>query len=354
MKLSKYRKPDQYYYDNYDRYTIEIVKEIEAVEGKEYPKTIIHEGKEHTLNYNPYIRTKTRGVHRARDRESTVKKYMFEDEEKDRLVERHSVPEHPMCNVCGTRMYLSGHVFDFFDHKFLFVFDCPTENHKSRKMVHPKGDVVTFPVSKCRECGGELTFKTKKSKHILTSIDQCKSCGHKETFTYDLTPEKPINEADRKEYCEKYVNGRTFWEDLEAISNLSKYIKEKEAEKLLKDEAGVDKIERLNIPQIKSLVAKVCEDAGFTEFITEKPELGRNVIMEFSVQDPTNRTENESIKVLTDRIPKALFRTNWRLQASSVSYRLAYLTAKLKAYESDEDLLKLAQDITKKTGDNSK
>jgi hypothetical protein len=179
----------------------------------------------------------------------------------------------------------------------------------------------------------------------LITTDECKACGDKKTFKYDLKEEKPITEEDRKKYCLQYVNGRTFFEDLKAIADLKDLFDEQQAEKILKEEYGVDKIERLSIPQIKTRLAKVCGDSGFTEFSTEKPNLGRNVILGFSVQDPSTRTEKESVKILGKIISKDLFNTNWRLQVSSVSYRLAYLTGKLKAYESEEDLLKLAMEI---------
>lgn len=70
--------------------------------------------------------------------------------------------------------------------------------------------------------------------------------------------------------------------------------------------------------------------------------------LEFSVQDPSARKEKECVKILGKIISENLFNTNWRLQVSLVSYRLAYLTGRLKAHESDEDLLKLAMEIGKK------
>jgi hypothetical protein len=346
MPLKQYRKLEEKYYDSYDRYTIELLKEIELEEKKKYPKTISYNGETYTINEGFPIKLHDRGVQRARDREETVKKWVFEDEEKDRIVERHKIPEAPKCDTCGTRNYLNGHVFDFYDNKFLFVFDCPTGEHKSRKIVHPSGDVLIFPKPKCKKCGGELISSTKKKKNLLISKDKCKSCKHTDSFEYDLTPDKPITEDDRKKYCEYYKGKRTFKEDLEAIANLKHIFNEQETEKLVTEE--ISKIEKLTVPKIKERLLKVANDSGFLEFQTEKPDFGRNVIIEFSVQDPSSHTGKESVKILCKAFNKSLFHTNWRLQNNGVSYRLGYLTGKLKAYESDEDLLKLAKEIKDK------
>jgi len=41
-------------------------------------------------------------------------------------------------------MFLNGHAFDFRGHKFLFLFDCPREEHKSRKILHPEPEKMVF------------------------------------------------------------------------------------------------------------------------------------------------------------------------------------------------------------------
>jgi len=42
-------------------------------------------------------------------------------------------------------------------------------------------------------------------------------------------------------------------------------------------------------------------------------------------------------------IDKALIDTNWRLMSDGVSYRLGYLSGRLRACESEEDLKKLVE-----------
>jgi hypothetical protein len=79
----------------------------------------------------------------------------------------------------------------------------------------------------------------------------------------------------------------------------------------------------------------------------DKPVLSKHVVIKFSVQDPSSRTEKESTKALCKAVNDNLFYTNWRLQNSSVLYRLAYLEGTLKAHDDDESLLKLAMEIKK-------
>jgi hypothetical protein len=59
---------------------------------------------------------------------------------------------------------------------------------------------------------------------------------------------------------------------------------------------------------------------------------------------PTDRDQEASIKAATGCIKAVLQASNWRLQGK-LNYRLGYLTGKLKAYERDEDLIKLAKDM---------
>jgi len=70
--------------------------------------------------------------------------------------------------------------------------------------------------------------------------------------------------------------------------------------------------------------------------------------MEFSVQDPADRTPDKSVKALKRLVEKALFTTNWRLMSPGFEYRLGFLSGQLKGFSLDEDLLKIAREIWEK------
>ncbi|OYX52999.1 hypothetical protein B7Y92_04245 [Candidatus Saccharibacteria bacterium 32-50-13] len=71
--------------------------------------------------------------------------------------------------------------------------------------------------------------------------------------------------------------------------------------------------------------------------------MGRDVYVGFSCLDSkSDRKDYDSRKTLKKLVDSALEDTNWRLMTDEISYRLGYLNGRVKAYESEEDLKKLA------------
>ena len=74
----------------------------------------------------------------------------------------------------------------------------------------------------------------------------------------------------------------------------------------------------------------------------EKPDIDKFVIVWFTIQDAdSSRKERDSEYKLRGLIKKILVGTNWRLMTEGVSYRLGYLSGRLKGYEREEDLVLL-------------
>jgi hypothetical protein len=91
------------------------------------------------------------------------------------------------------------------------------------------------------------------------------------------------------------------------------------------------------LPFCKTLASKQYEDLQFG-----KPEVGKYVIIEFTVSDTNDaRHERDSQNILKNVIMETLKDTNWRLMSDGVSYRLGILTGRLKAYENIDELLKI-------------
>jgi hypothetical protein len=62
----------------------------------------------------------------------------------------------------------------------------------------------------------------------------------------------------------------------------------------------------------------------------------------FTVQDSnTARQDYDSRNSFRKLVQGALTGTNWRLMVDSLSYRLGYLQSRVKAYETEEDILTL-------------
>lgn len=355
--MEKYRKPDQYYIDRYDRMTIEILKELEAKESGElesisdpedrWAKEIIH-----SMDFNSF---RNRAIANARSREVTIRKWMADDEHQDKLVATHRLPTDVTCNTCGAIMRFCLHFFDRGGIPLLFVFECP-HDHAPKKVVYPDGREYVFPKPTCKQCGYEVTRESHKENNILYTTTTCSMCGTMEKDEMDLNfipePELPITEEDRQKYCLSFFNARTFHEDMESLGKLFDSIEEGKKERQLKELYEVDKIEKLIIPALEIRLQKAIETAGFIKLSFDRPEMKNWTVVPFNLQDPTDRDDKKSVKVATACIQKSLHTTNWRL-VGNIDYRLGYLTGKLKAHEREEDLLKLAKEI-KENSKNTK
>lgn len=345
--LGLYRQPDQYYSDLYDRQTIAELKLLEEAELRELeaakdPEERASLSLKHSIGFDSFLNV---GVDRARGRRAFIDKMMFEDEKMDRLVERTRIPVGIYCKSCQTAMELCTHFFDVGDARILFVFECP-EGHSPRRAIYPDGREYFFPKKKCEKCGYEVSEKNKKTKRKIITTYDCQMCGESRTTELDLTVGKkakvPVTEEDRDKYCLRFVGRRTFMEDLEALADLCVEADETAEIKRKMESSGADKIKKLTIPEAEAQLAKAAEGAGFIKFQFEKPELKQLVRVPFTVQDPSNRSERDSVKMLKGIFKTALSITNWRLMGE-VNYRLGYLAGALKAFEQDEDLIKLAE-----------
>jgi len=81
---------------------------------------------------------------------------------------------------------------------------------------------------------------------------------------------------------------------------------------------------------------------GYINLEFSKPEIKKDVIIEFTVQDnKIDRGEYDS-RIQLQRILKKKFEaTNWRLMSGGVNHKLGILSGRLRGYENEEDLLKL-------------
>jgi hypothetical protein len=330
--MTQYRKPDQYYIDQYDRETIKLIKEKEA----EYNGSSEFE----KYAYMNWI-VRDKGIERARAKNDTIQLWIKEDELKDKILMNTQAPSKIRCNHCNTLMELEGPLFE--EMVILFLFKCPL-GHLPKKIVYSDGNEQVIPEPKCSECGYRIKTKATRTKTTLTSVYTCTGCGKVDIDKISLKPKviKPIKEKDRLKYCSTSPSLRTIMEGLNDIYKL-KPILEKSAKQ---NKYQLEKIEKPNIPQLEQRLYKIVESHEFIKFQFDKPEIGSYVTITFSTQDPTDRSERDSIKILSRAIKQELFTTNWRLMTKGIDYRLGFLTGQLRAYEQHEDLIKIAKEIS--------
>jgi len=86
------------------------------------------------------------------------------------------------------------------------------------------------------------------------------------------------------------------------------------------------------------------EKEGYSKLEFSKPEINRDVVVKFTVQDDKeDRQEYDSRSQLKKLLKQTLENTNWRLMSEGIYYKLGILTGRLRGYENDEDLLKLVE-----------
>lgn len=349
--MEKYKKEKQYYIDKYDRETIRILKKMEN-EAHEKGEELIADMDfmRHLLimdgMWKPDTAFYEKAATRAQLKDDIIRQWMFDDEQCDRLVERHSTPEGIKCNVCNTRMWFNGHIFNENNASILFAFKCP-KDHKPQKIVYPNGDECFFPKKKCVKCRGEIESTSVKDKNLIICKDKCLDCGYEiiDEFDMGFLSEEDIDEKEREKYCTDFKSRKTFAESLMEVARVAESIQREKTEQQIKEEYRIDQIEKPNIPQIELRLSKLTEELGYVKFQLGQPDMDRHIVVEFSVQDPTVRTDRESELLLMKSINENLFPTCWRLMSQGVSYRMGYITGKLKAYTDDEGLLKIGKEI---------
>ncbi len=340
-------KPDGYYLDRYDRATIKELKEIE----RKFNISIAWKG---------FSKSKSRkqdvellilydcAVMRARIKDDVIAAWKKSDTYKDKLLEKTRLPQNIMCSHCLTEMYFDSHIFvgEGNNEKILFIYKCP-KNHLPKKAVYHDGAEFITPRNRCKYCGFELKSKTTQRKGKLIVRDSCPACGKIEVYELNLNSphNKPIKEAERQKYCTAFIGRNTLYDDLKQLGQLAEILDKNRNSNLLEKEYGVDKIMKLSIPNLESRLVKFTKELGFIKFQLKEPKMGQQIIVPFTIQDPSDRNEKESSKILLKNLKKNLFPTNWRVINTSISFRLGFISGQLKAYDSEDDLIKIGKEI---------
>lgn len=369
-------KPREYYEDIYDRQTVEgarrdIVhywKFYEEFE-KKLPKDdqIERPGNALLLNVFYMETVGNRLLNRYEQREQHVNDWMARDEAKDAQLAAAGLTEEPYCHHCGK---LGLRIIDkhLMHRKPGARFDDPEEvlimlecTHCQKTSAFWEDGTAWKPKpTLCPKCKVEMTHKATRSKQAINTTYTCPSCKHRYKDRIDLSDKKekpdPDFDKDRITYCllDKEFRDKLFEirRGLNEFARMGKEFKEKEDNKPLYDAAN--QLEKLKIVELQDKLRPVIEEAGYKEVRFAEPEIGREFVVGISCLDgDSKRDDYTSRQTLKKTIDKALEKTNWRLMSTGVEYRLGYLSGKLRAYESEEDLLKLVEKNQKrKSGAN--
>ena len=354
--MSKYLKSRQEYSDTYDRMTVEVCRQKEKFHNN-FESDQKYKGKvnrklnravtDMALHYNLLYTT----VARHENKENRINEWIEIDTRKDDLYENAEAPKGIRCLKCQSLVTESSKIL--WDHldgedRVLFMYDCPNKCVPHRAFFNDGEEYKSKP-NLCPKCNSELerSHERIKDKKIITT-DTCPECNHVEVDEMELgVKEKekpdPNYEKDRERFClsgEVLENNLKEKMQLEQISEFMDKWREKEEHK---DEyKEVEKLKKLKIVSLEELLIPLCEKTEYVKFHFGEPDMGINLILPFTVHDANpERTDRASSHDLQKIIKKALDDTNWRLMSDGISYRMGILTGRLRAYEKEEDLLKL-------------
>ena len=285
-------------------------------------------------------------------KEETIKKWMGRDRAKDELLENTVSPDNIYCNKCGEAMFVESKTLHSRNIKekerVLFIFRCPSKCEKGRAVFSEGEAWIMVP-----EVGSKMRVELdkraeRKDDKILTHYN-CKECGFKKVEEYDFSIKKEQGKidkfynCDRARFCLNEKQGQEYYkgkQNLERSEKLMRGIEEREKNKDLYEK--VSKLKKLTIVELEKILIPVLKKDGYIKFELGKPEIGRDVFVEFSTQDKkSDREEYDSNNNLKKTIKKTLENTNWRLMSEGIHYRLGFLSGRLRGYEKEGDLVKL-------------
>lgn len=361
----KYLKDEQYYVDLYDLFTIKAcLKVIEFWRDlykkkdtdpklKEIPSEDVEKGFRQYMAMNLQFK---KGEEYRRKRK-TITEWIEKDRVRQDKIDNALPPTNIMCPKCHCEMTPGKlkHLEDWPEDKpmiVMFIFGCPKCD--KRLWIYENGEEHISKPSLCPKCNKELTITYKRKGDVITTTEKCKSCKYQKVDVDDLEKDKLESEANEKrdkELLEKYSNefclsekeGQEYIEMVEAME-VANVVREEEMQKYDNPTyARAIQLKKTNITDLEKLLTRSLESTRYTKLTFEKPEIGQYVVVSFTVQDlDSSRRDTVSVSELEKLVKASLEDTNWRLMTGSVSYRLGYLEGRLKGYEREVDMLKLA------------
>ena len=360
----QYLNDEQYYVDLYDLFTIKACVDIvkfwqELYKKKDTDKKlkeISPEEIEKGFNYYLGWELRVKKGERFRRKAETIREWVERDRVKQDKIDNTPPPVDIVCPDCKTGMVAEDfkHLEDYDDKplRVLFIFECP--KCKKRLGLYDNGEEHISKPNLCPKCGKEVKTTHKEKGEVSTTTEKCTSCKYKNVEVYEWGKRKLEREAEekkdkellekyREEFCLSDKDGQEYIELIEAME-VAKVVQEEEMQKF--DNPIYERslqLKKTNISDLEKLLSGSLEKARYTKLSFDKPEIGQFVIVPFTVQDSdSSRRDRISVSELEKLVKNSLEDTNWRLLSNSVMYRLGYLEGRLKGYEREEDMLKLA------------
>jgi len=347
MNNYKHLQPEQYYVDLHDKITVDKLRISESAKINIPKIDLSDEDAVKAISAVTEMMLYFQKGDRYLKKKEDITKWMEIDREKDKRVERVEPFSGIMCPKCKKEMELVSK--DLIEttsiNSVLFLYDCKICDN--RRAFYENGEEYESKPDKCPKCDTDMIKSHKKTKIAITTLSTCPKCKHQDKYVYDLKEKKKeidLNfEADRKRFCLSEEEGQEYIRGLENMKGLKRItddIEERHKNKEVYEK--VAKLKKLPIGEIKRIMIEVLEKEGYSDLQFDKPEIGRFVVIPFTSQDnKLDRAEYESRHKLKKIINDALANTNWRLMSGGISYRMGYVSGKIRGYEGEEELLRI-------------
>lgn len=286
---------------------------------------------------------------RYADKEETIRKWMDDARRKDEKVTNAIEPTGVRCLGCSHLMTscISRDLMTGSNGKdvVLFMFECD-RCHKRRAYWENGEEWEPNPVL-CEKCGSEMRSDSVRRDDLVETTYSCPDCAFQKVDVFNLGVEKesvdPDFEVKRKKYCLSRDEGMEYLEQKRCMDSMKSLLDretEKEQNKELYD--AIARIRKLTVFELQSLLEPLLQRAGYVKFELGKPDLRKDVVIEFGLQDAKlGRSEYDSRRQLKKLFKDALEQTNWRLMSDGISYRLGFLEGRLRGVEGEENILNL-------------
>ncbi len=284
---------------------------------------------------------------RYRQKPETIRDWMAKDRLRQNFFDNTPEPRSIICPKCRTQPKSALKTLDEplnGPMRMLFFFGCLSCDYK--QSIFNNGEVRISKPPSCPKCHHDLKRSYQRTGKVITTIDSCSNCEYKETEIDDLDDKKDADCKLLTDYREKYCfndkEGTEYITTARQLQTHAEYMRDKEQKAADPAYQQAKNLKKLTITELEELVGKVIAKAKYQKLELGKPEIDRFVIVPFTAQDTdTSRKEYDSENQPKRLLKKALEDTNWRLMSDGISYRLGYVSGKLKGYEKEDDLANL-------------
>lgn len=293
---------------------------------------------------------------RFRNKQEKINEWIERDTKKQERFDHAVEPNCTFCEKCNEVMVVSDKILeDYLDKplKVLFLLEC-SKCHK-RKGIYDDGSDYETTSNKCPICSSELKHSiSRKGKTVKTSY-KCSNCKFTDTDTYNLAEKNDKwereQESDRKllahyrsDYCLSDKDGNEY---IVSVDQIKRFLDQRSEEQKKETDPIYQKvkaIKKITVVELEGLLGKELRKNEFLKLSFAKPEMDRQVIVPFIVQDSDPKRESQdSTATLQKLIKTTLKGSNWRLMSEGTTYRLGYVSGRLKGYETEDDLYKLVK-----------